>query len=347
MYKSPSLAKNIAIRSADANKPMTFWQKRALNLLAAPLIVHGLFIKKVNLKQYYVVSDQHTRDIKISKDNLVVFTSNEFVKRIGRIDTAKKILRYILNSYAIIGLAITILSIAFPAAVPSWLAFMVFKTILAKSLYIATVFITAVMFFRQVVFPNKVIRAIKTMRKYSKSNFADLTDESRYEVKEATNICLGLLFKHVTGNKATKRQLSLLKNSGDLLEVSLNYRSFADGVKSFFDSNDVILRILRPKLLRLEKNMVNNVNNADLELLDQAVHQDQQNNKAALDEINKRLLRKELLLLVDAFLDFCSMLNSNEYSTEQIKQEMLEKDSMSVRDNLIMSFLSTQEVASS
>ncbi len=244
-------------------------------------------------------------------------------------------------------LAITILSIAFPAAVPSWLAFMVFKTILAKSLYIATVFITAVMFFRQVVFPNKVIRAIKTMRKYSKSNFADLTDESRYEVKEATNICLGLLFKHVTGNKATKRQLSLLKNSGDLLEVSLNYRSFADGVKSFFDSNDVILRILRPKLLRLEKNMVNNVNNADLELLDQAVHQDQQNNKAALDEINKRLLRKELLLLVDAFLDFCSMLNSNEYSTEQIKQEMLEKDSMSVRDNLIMSFLSTQEVASS
>ncbi len=98
IYKSPRLAKRIAIRSAD--KPMTFLQKRALNLLAIPLVLNGMFIKKVDLKQYYVVSDQNTRDIKIGKDNLVVFTSNEFLKRIGRIDTAKKILRYVLNSYA-------------------------------------------------------------------------------------------------------------------------------------------------------------------------------------------------------------------------------------------------------
>ena len=58
-----------------------------------------------------------------------------------------------------------------------------------------------------------------------------------------------------------------------------------------------------------------------------------------LEDLNKQANRKELDVLLDAFLDFCAMLQSENLTMEDIRKEMVQ-ESISDRDAVIRSFVS-------
>lgn len=337
IHKSPELAKDIAKKSAL--KPMTFWQKRALNALSIFLIIHGMFVEKNELQKYYVaVPDEDKRNFVAQEGSIIVFTSEDFIKRITRIDTVKKVLNIGLNLYAFLGIAVTIVSIFFPAAIPGVLAFMVFPSMLGKVVYIASVVITTILFLKQTFYPSRLERAMKLLKSYGKKKFQGLKSSDKIKLQAASIITLAALCKSLTGRVWSEKQLQdiTMVNARELLGLSRNEREGYNTLRGFFKQNDALLTVLRPRLVRLEKE-INKFEEYDVDFR-QSIS-DRSETEKVLEDLNKQANRKELDVLLDAFLDFCTMLQSENLTMEDIRKEMVQ-ESMSDRDAVIRSFVS-------
>ena len=295
--KSPEFAQDIAKKSAL--KPMTFWQKRSLNALSIFLIIHGMFVEKNELQKYYVaVPEEDKRTFVVQEGTIIVFTSEDFINRITRIDTVKKVLSLGLNLYAFLGIAVTIVSIFFPAAIPEVLAFMVFPSMLGKFAYIASVAITTILFLKQTFYPSRLERAMKLLKSYGKKKFQWLKSSDKIKLQAASIVTLAALCKSLTDRVWSEKELQdiTMVNARELLGLSHNEREGYNILKGFFKQNDALLTVLRPRLVRLEKE-INKFEEYDVDFR-QSISGRSEPEKV-LEDLNKQANRKELDVLLD------------------------------------------------